>query len=110
MFRFSVYTLCSTTARRTALTHRNRLPIIQKARASDMSSILKTAQTTLAENFGGPAAAAAPTGTQFSIDQVPDQSGKVAVITGGSEGIGYGVSHTLLSKVSISDYTTVHRC
>ncbi|KAK4560872.1 hypothetical protein LTR86_005452 [Recurvomyces mirabilis] len=63
-----------------------------------MSSILKAAQTTLSENFGGAAAAVAPTGTQFSVDQVPDQTGKVAVITGGSEGIGYGVSHTLLSK------------
>ncbi|KAF2710912.1 retinol dehydrogenase 12 [Pleomassaria siparia CBS 279.74] len=34
---------------------------------------------------------------QFSLEQVPDLSGKVAVVTGGSEGIGYGCTHTLLS-------------
>lgn len=33
---------------------------------------------------------------QFSLEQTPDQTGKVAVVTGGSEGIGYGVSYTLL--------------
>ena len=110
MFRFSVYTICSSTAKRAPSAYKNRLPIIQKANASNMSSILKTAQTTLSENFGGPAAAAAPTGTQFSVDEVPDQTGKVAVITGGSEGIGYGVSHTLLSKVSIGDLFLLLRC
>ena len=35
---------------------------------------------------------------KFSVDQIPDLSVKVAVITGGSEGIGYECSHTLLSK------------
>jgi NAD(P)-dependent dehydrogenase (short-subunit alcohol dehydrogenase family) len=34
----------------------------------------------------------------FTIDQVPDLSGKVAAVTGGSEGIGYGCTHTLLKK------------
>ncbi|KAI0860747.1 retinol dehydrogenase 12 [Xylaria cubensis] len=33
---------------------------------------------------------------QFSLDDVPDLTGKVAVVTGGSEGIGYGVTYTLL--------------
>jgi NAD(P)-dependent dehydrogenase (short-subunit alcohol dehydrogenase family) len=33
---------------------------------------------------------------QFSLDDVPDLAGKVAVVTGGSEGIGYGVTYTLL--------------
>lgn len=33
---------------------------------------------------------------QFSLDDVPDLGGKVAVVTGGSEGIGYGITHTLL--------------
>lgn len=33
---------------------------------------------------------------QFSLDATPDLSNKVAVVTGGSEGIGYGVTHTLL--------------
>lgn len=35
---------------------------------------------------------------KFTQDDVPDLSGKVAVVTGGSEGIGYGASYTLLSK------------
>jgi len=34
---------------------------------------------------------------QFDLDRVPDLSGKVAVVTGGAEGIGYGCTHTLLS-------------
>lgn len=52
-------------------------------------------QNTIAENFGGKAASL---GThQFSLSDCPDLTGKVAVITGGSEGIGYGTSHTLLS-------------
>jgi len=63
-----------------------------------MASIAKGVQTTLSENFGGSAQGAAPAGTHFSLDDVPDQTGKVAVVTGGSEGIGYGCTHTLLSK------------
>ncbi|KAK4507872.1 hypothetical protein PRZ48_001607 [Zasmidium cellare] len=63
-----------------------------------MSSVVNAAKTTLSENFGGNAQKVAPEGTKFSLEEVPDQSGKVAVITGGSEGIGYGCSHTLLSK------------
>jgi NAD(P)-dependent dehydrogenase (short-subunit alcohol dehydrogenase family) len=34
---------------------------------------------------------------QFSLSNVPDLNGKVAIVTGGSEGIGYGCTHTLLS-------------
>lgn len=51
-------------------------------------------QNTLAENLGGPATKLAT--HQFSLDKTPDLTGKVAVVTGGSEGIGYGVTHTLL--------------
>lgn len=59
-------------------------------------SILIQSQNTLAENFGG---AAQKAGThQFSLEQVPSQKGKVAVVTGGSEGIGYACTHTLLTK------------
>lgn len=63
-----------------------------------MSSIINAAQTTLSQNLGGIAHQAAPAGARFTLDDVPDQSGKVAVVTGGSEGIGYGIVHTLLSK------------
>ncbi|KAI0408986.1 retinol dehydrogenase 12 [Xylaria palmicola] len=49
---------------------------------------------TLGENFGGRAENLAT--HKFSLDDVPDLTGKVAVVTGGSEGIGYGVTHTLL--------------
>jgi len=63
-----------------------------------MSSIIDSAKTTLSENLGGVLQSVAPGGTKFSLSEVPDQTGKVAVITGGSEGIGYGTSHTLLSR------------
>lgn len=49
----------------------------------------------LAQNFGGPAQNLGS--SQFSLDDVPDLSGKVALVTGGSEGIGFGTTHTLLS-------------
>ncbi|TGJ80371.1 hypothetical protein E0Z10_g8390 [Xylaria hypoxylon] len=49
---------------------------------------------TLGENFGGRAENLAT--HQFSLDDVPDLAEKVAVVTGGSEGIGYGVTYTLL--------------
>ncbi|CAJ2514076.1 Uu.00g021950.m01.CDS01 [Anthostomella pinea] len=50
----------------------------------------------IGENFGGKAQELST--HQFSLDDVPDLSGKVAVITGGSEGIGYGCTHTLLKN------------
>jgi NAD(P)-dependent dehydrogenase (short-subunit alcohol dehydrogenase family) len=53
-------------------------------------------RNTIAENFGGKAHAVAKPEHQFSLEDTPDQSGKVAVVTGGSEGIGYGASFTLL--------------
>ncbi|KAM0261734.1 hypothetical protein ACHAPA_009628 [Fusarium lateritium] len=59
-----------------------------------MASIIDSVKNTIAENFGGPADQLAT--HQFSLSEVPDLSGKVAVVTGGSEGIGYGVTHTLL--------------
>ncbi len=56
-----------------------------------MSAAATAVKNTIAENVGGPSHGLAPAEHQFSIEQVPDQSGKVAVVTGGSEGIGYGV-------------------
>lgn len=50
-----------------------------------MSSIVDKAKTTLSENLGGAAQSVAPEGTKFSLEDVPDQSGKVAVVTGGSK-------------------------
>ncbi|KAK7428217.1 putative oxidoreductase bli-4, mitochondrial [Neonectria magnoliae] len=59
-----------------------------------MASMINVVKNTIAENFGG---VAAKLGThQFSLDETPDLTGKVAIVTGGSEGIGYGISHTLL--------------
>ncbi|KXS93399.1 hypothetical protein AC579_825 [Pseudocercospora musae] len=66
--------------------------------SATMTSAINAAASTLSENLGGVAQKIAPSHTKFSTDDVPDQSGKVAVITGGSEGIGYGVSFALLSK------------
>ncbi|KAK1047945.1 hypothetical protein LTS16_004791 [Friedmanniomyces endolithicus] len=63
-----------------------------------MGSVIKGVQTTISQNLGGVAQKLAPADQQFSLEHVPDQTGKVAVVTGGSEGIGYGSSHTLLSK------------
>lgn len=63
-----------------------------------MTSAVKNVQSTLQENFGGFGHNAAGSEHQFSIDNVPDQTGRVAVVTGGSEGIGYGCTRSLLAK------------
>lgn len=60
---------------------------------------MQAAKNAIAENMGKivPGHELAPKDSQFSLEQVPDLSGKVALVTGGSEGIGYGCTHTLLS-------------
>jgi len=64
-----------------------------------MESIVNTVKSTIAENFGGAAHSLAPPEHQFDIQKdVPDLTSKVAIVTGGSEGIGYGCTHTLLSN------------
>lgn len=57
---------------------------------------MQTVKRALAENFSGPAHKLASGDEAFSLDEVPDLSGKTAVLTGGSEGIGFGCGHTLL--------------
>ncbi|KAL1607520.1 hypothetical protein SLS59_002488 [Nothophoma quercina] len=61
---------------------------------------MEAIKNTIAENLGKviPGNELASAENQFSLDAVPDLSGKVALVTGGSEGIGYGCTHTLLSK------------
>lgn len=63
-------------------------------------STMQTVKNTIAENLGKFVPGAhevAPKDSQFSLSQVPDLAGKVAIVTGGSEGIGYGCTHTLLT-------------
>ena len=58
---------------------------------------MQAVKNTIAENFGKVVSGAhdlAPADQQFSLEEVPDLTGKVAVVTGGSEGIGYGCTHT----------------
>ncbi|KAK0613538.1 hypothetical protein B0T14DRAFT_539369 [Immersiella caudata] len=51
-------------------------------------------RNTIAENLGGPFSKLGT--SHFSLDECPDLTGKVGVITGGSQGIGFGVAYTLL--------------
>lgn len=70
---------------------------------------MEAIKTTLAENLTG-AHGLVDEKDQFSLEQVPDLSGKVAVVTGGTEGVGYGCTHTLLSKnVSKLFVTSLHK-
>lgn len=50
---------------------------------------METIKQTVAQNFGGAAHSAVSESQQFTLEQVPSLTGKVAVITGGSQGIGY---------------------
>lgn len=60
-------------------------PSFNQPKRTIMASVVDKAKTTLSENFGGAAQKVAPGGTKFSLEDVPDQSGKVAVVTGGSK-------------------------
>ncbi|KAI0431038.1 oxidoreductase bli-4 [Xylaria sp. FL1042] len=67
---------------------------VPSTRTSVFAATMDTVKNTIGENFGGPAQNLAT--HQFDLDDVPDLAGKVAVVTGGSEGIGYGITYTLL--------------
>jgi hypothetical protein len=51
-----------------------------------MVSLIDKIKTTAAENMGGPAHKVVPKGQQFSVEEVPDLYGKVAVITATPKG------------------------
>ena len=68
---------------------------------------METIKNAIAENFTG--ALGTVGSTNFSLEEVPDLSGKVAVLTGGTEGIGFGSLHTLLSKNIAKVYMTSRR-
>ncbi|KAG9122798.1 hypothetical protein FRC07_000669 [Ceratobasidium sp. 392] len=58
---------------------------------------MQTLKNTIAENVGIPGAhSLAQPEHQFKLDDTPDLTGKVAIVTGGSEGIGLACTHTLL--------------
>ncbi|KAI0841357.1 NAD(P)-binding protein [Hypoxylon sp. FL0890] len=65
-----------------------------ESRRGRLLETMDAVKNTIGENLGGKAHDMAT--HQFSLDQVPDLTGKIAVVTGGSEGIGYGCTHTLL--------------
>lgn len=60
---------------------------------------MEAIKSTIAENFGGVAHSLAIPEHQFDIEKdIPDLSDKVAVITGGSEGIGYAAGFMMLKN------------
>ena len=66
---------------------------------NELPATMQAVKNTIAQNMGGMAHSLAPKEHQFDIEKdVPSQEGKVAVVTGGSEGIGYGAAFTLLKN------------
>ena len=105
-FRFFL-TRFSTTANRSALISSYNPSIYRSLSYSQIvlhnrmnapvSSTMEAIKNTIVENMGGTAHALASDSQKFDIEKdVPLQDGKVAVVTGGSEGIGYAAAFTLL--------------
>jgi hypothetical protein len=58
---------------------------------------MDTVENAIAENMGHGSRSLARPEHQLDIESdAPTQEGKVAVVTGGSEGVGYSVTFTLL--------------
>ena len=70
-----------------ATRHVYRPTIQTRVQKSSMASLVNAVKSTVAENLGGPSHSLVPEYQRFSLEEVPDQTGKVAVITGGSQGI-----------------------
>ena len=72
---------------------------LKQPRRNVYHEAMEAVKQTIAQNFGSDGAhKIVSEDQQFDLEQTPSLEGKVAVITGGSEGIGYGCSHTFLSK------------
>jgi len=93
----------SSTSRSLTALHNIPISHIRTAQYSKLTDKLpvdamEAIKQTVAQNLGiGGSHQLVPEDQQFDLNDTPDLKGKVAVITGGSEGIGYGASHTLLS-------------
>lgn len=74
------------------------LPAIRTQIITRKYSAMEAIKKTVAENFGGASHNLVSESQQFSLEQIPSLKGKVAVVTGGSEGIGYGCTQSMLSK------------
>jgi len=75
-----------------------QIQVIQ-ARTYALPFGMEAVKQTIAQNFGGDAShKIVSEDQQFALDQTPNLEGKVAIVTGGSQGIGYGCTHTMLSK------------
>lgn len=94
MFCVFQFTKCSRSQSKLLLLPTRR----QFHQASPFRANMEAIRNTIAENFGGPSHNLVDKENYFDLEMVPDLTGKVAVVTGGSEGIGFGSTHTLLSK------------
>lgn len=92
----SLSTLCTRTYKSSSFTCFSQT-VYRPLRNARKYSAMETVKQTIAQNFGGDSHQLVPESQQFSLDQIPSLKGKVAVVTGGSEGIGYGCTHSLLS-------------
>ena len=64
----------------------------------NLPEAMEAVKQTVAQNLGvGGSHTLVPEDQQFNLNQTPDLKGKVAIVTGGSEGVGYGCTHTLLA-------------